>query len=326
MVDYSLSEKDRQILEKLQCFIPDKIFDAHAHLHDLWHMPESGLFTDYGVADVKAFQQAQKELYGNRKVRALLLPTPSTRLGTQRELRDPINRWMVEQLKDAPDCVGAVYVMPGDTQEQIEAMLVSPQIRGFKCYHFTADCNGSTFDADIGEYLPESAWVVANQRHMTITLHMVKEASLADPQNMAYIKAMTTKYPNAVLILAHCARGFASWTAIEKVRELKGIPNLYYDLAAICDPATMFEVIRQAGTDKVLWGSDYCIDRAKSRPVNCADRFTWLYHDQEIFPVASTCTESLFSFYQACLMLEASRQDVEDIFYNNAISLYELEA
>ena len=330
MTDYSLSEKDRKILEKLQDFIPQKIFDAHAHLHDLWHVPEgSNLFSDYGVADAKTFLQAQKELYGDRKVRGLLMPTPTVRLGAQRELRDPINRWMAEQLKDAPECVGAVYVMPGDTEEQIEVMLVNPQIRGFKCYHLTADCKGKTFDAAIGGYLPVSAWVVANRHHMTITLHMVKEAALADPENMAYIKTMTAKYPNAVLILAHCARGFASWTAIEKVRELKGIPNIYYDLAAICDPATMFEVIRQAGADKVLWGSDYCIDRAKARPVNCADGFTWLYRhllpDEVDFPVASTCVESLFAFYQACLMLDATRQDVEDIFYNNAIRLYGLE-
>ena len=57
MVDYySLSEKDRQILEKLQSFIPEKIFDAHAHLHALWHVPEEpNLFSDYGVADAKAF-------------------------------------------------------------------------------------------------------------------------------------------------------------------------------------------------------------------------------------------------------------------------------
>ena len=39
---------------------------------------------------------------------------------------------------------------------------------------------------------------------------------------------------------------------LETARKLKGIPNIYYDLAVVSEPVQVFEVIRQAGADHVL--------------------------------------------------------------------------
>lgn len=330
MIDYRLSEKDKEILERLQDFIPDKIFDAHAHLHNNDQMsPEATAFTDFGTADAKAYFQAQKKLYGDRQVRAFFLPTPSMRLRNEEGIRDACNDWLIQELSHAPDCAAAVYVKPGDTVEKIESMLTTPRIKGFKCYWQTSTRKENLYASDIGEFLPESAWQVANEKGMTITLHLAKNDALADPDNLAYIKEMTRRYPNAILILAHCARGFASWTAIENIRKLHGIENIRYDLAAICESATIFETIRQAGTENVLWGSDFCLDRIKGRPVSIGNSFTWLYRhllpeEMKDLCKTSTCTESLFAFYQACKMLDADRTAVENIFCNNAMTLFGL--
>lgn len=327
---YGWTDADRTFLARLQRFIPDKVFDAHAHLHKVEYMPPGdNLFWTFGTADAEKFLADQKALYGDRKVRGLILPTPSVLFNGHPELRTEMNAWMNEELRKLPDCVGAVYVVPGDTKEDIEAMLANPQIRGFKCYHQTAKTEGSTWFAEVDQYLPETAWQVANERGMSITIHMVRPRALADEKNMAYFKKMTAKYPNAKLILAHCARGFASWTTIEVVRQMKGIPNVYYDMAAICDTATMCEVIRQAGADHVMWGSDYCIDRAHGKPVNVGEGFRWLYK-HEIpetlnFPVCMTVLESLFAFYQASLVLDLSQEDIEKIFYDNGCKLYDLQ-
>ena len=43
-------------------------------------------------------------------------------------------------------------------------------------------------------------------------------------------------------------------------------------------------------------------------------------------PMNLVCLESLFAFYQASLMLDLSRQQIQDIFYYNAIRLLGLEA
>ena len=158
---------------------------------------------------------------------------------------------------------------------------------------------------------------------------MVRPLALSDEKNRVYFKKMCAKYPNAKLILAHCARGFASWTTIEAVREMKGIPNLYYDMAAICDPATICELIRQAGCDHVMWGSDYFIDRAHGKPINTGDSFRWLYKhegpESVDFPAAKTVLESLMGFYQASLMLDLTKEEIAQVFYGTGCDLFGLK-
>lgn len=327
MVDYSMSAADKAIMEKLQDFLPEKIFDAHAHVHRLDQTcPNHTLVREYGETTAKRFMEAQAAFFG-RPVRGFMLAYPTELFQDAEGVRDVNNQWIAEQIKDAPECIYSAYVMPGDTVEKIESMLVHPLIKGLKCYRSTSTYPGNNFQSAIGDFLPESAWIVANKHHLTITLHLVRDTALADPDNLAYIKEMTAKYPNAVLILAHCARGFASWNTIEAARELKGIPNIYYDVAAICEPATIFETIRQAGWDKVMWGTDYCLSLAKGRPYNAGLGFTWLYRHNpgyESLSVASTQAESLLAVYQACLMLDATKENIEDFFYNNAIRLWNL--
>ena len=331
MSDFVFTQEDKALLERLQGFIPEKIFDMHAHIHNVAHIennPDS-LCIRHGTASAQDFLREQKELYGDRLVRGMLIPFPTMNFKTP-GIPEQVNEWFLQQLETAPTCVGEVFVKPGDTREYMESLLVNPRVKGFKCYHITAATDGPTFKADIGEYLPEVAWEIANERGLVITLHMVKDLSLADPQNLAYIKEKTAQYPNAKLILAHCARGFSSWTTIETVRQLKGIPNLYYDMAAICEPATMYEVIRQAGHDKVMWGSEYCIDRVRGRASSFGISFAWFYDydfpkDVMQLPMNLGCLESLFAFYQASLMLDLSKGEIQDIFYNKAVRLLGLE-
>jgi len=327
---YGWTKEDRALLERLQDFIPDKIFDAHAHLHNTKYMPKGNtLFQSFGTADMTRLLADQKELYGDRKFRGLILPTPSLLFNDTPKMRLEMNAWMNEELYKAPDCVGAIHIVPDDTVEDIEAMLTNPQMRGFKCYHQNAKTSGPTWFSEVGEYLPESAWQVANERSMSITIHMVRPNALSDEKNLTYFSEMTKKYPNAKLILAHCARGFASWTTIEAIREMKGIPNLYYDMAAICDASTMFEVIRQAGPDHVMWGTDYCIDRCHATHLNTGETFRWLYQHElpegVNFPICKMVLESLFSFKKASLMLDLTRSEIEQIFYRTGCQLFGLE-
>ena len=322
---YMHSDEDRKILEKINAFLPERIFDAHAHLYRTELLQRTAsIKEEYGTADANRFFADAKPLYGGRPVQALFLPWPAV------ELRDPvvrnqINAWMVQQLEAAQGCAAEAFVLPTDTAEDVRSLLIHPRIRGFKCYFNSRPENNG--ESDIADFLPESAWQVANEKGLFITLHMMKTLSPADPVNVAYILDKTKQYPNAKLILAHCGRGFAAWTILETARKLKGIPNLYYDMAAICEPAQMFEVIRQAGVDHVMWGTDYPLCQLRSRPFSGGFGTFWMGKNQHpSMPCALMGAESLFAFYQASLMLDLSRESVEDIFYNNAVRLFGLDA
>lgn len=318
-----MNDKDKQILALLKDFLPEKIFDVHAHLCNVELQTDfTGFNREYGTTEAKRFQEDQKQLLGDREIRGMMIPMPVPSLWKN---RDEINQWVVEQAASMPGFAAEVYVLPTDTVADIEAMLTHPCIKGFKCYYMTA-LGDAGDQSDIADFLPESAWQVANERGLCITLHMMKTLSPADPVNQEYILTMARKYPNAKLILAHCGRGFATWTILQTARKFKGIDNIYYDLAAICDSAAMFEVIRQAGADHVMWGSDYPLAMNEWRPYTMGIASRWL--DPERCPglvIGSLETESLLNFYQASLMLDLSRQEIADIFWNNAVRLLKLD-
>lgn len=311
-----LTDGDKRILKKLDSFLPERIFDAHVHLFPAERISDS--LGSLGNMDAQTFMEQAHLLYADRQVQAMFLPYPVKELNDP-QVRNQVNAWMAVQLDTVTGCVAQAYVLPDDSVEDVEALLIHPGIRGFKCY-YTASRGNAGNQSDVSEYLPESAWEVADARGLCITLHLVKELSPADPENQEYVKTMCHRYPNAKLILAHCGRGFAPWTILEAAENWKDIPNLYYDLAAICEPAAMFEVIRQAGVDHVMWGTDYPLSHRHWRPYACGAGFEWVEKSPQL-PCALLGIESLFALYQTSRMLSLSAKDVEDIFYNNAMRI-----
>jgi len=335
-----ITKSDEIVLNRLRGFIPDKVFDIHAHLYDTAYMPttmagQNSIFEDCGVvADRNAYTRLQGPLYpGIKTLRLNLVSAPDASMSDRSNgNRARCNDFLVRHLDQNPDDVGEAFVLPDDSDEDIKNLLVHPNIKGFKCYHVTAK-NKPTWQAEISEYLPESAWRAADSHGMCMTLHMVKDAALADPGNQKIITDKTREYRNAKLILAHAGRGFAAWTAFEGVKKLSDFSNIYFDVSAVCEPTAILAVLKAAGPGRVLWGSDFPVSMMRGKCISMADSFIWL--DRPILEKLGTeqaaCAnlvgvESLNALAQACDLLNLSRKEVEDIFYNNAIDILGLRS
>ena len=177
--------------------------------------------------------------------------------------------------------------------------------------------------AQIGQYLPESAWVVANERKLPIFLHLFRRAALSDPDNFLYITTMTHRYPNAQLVLAHCARGFASWTMMKSIKELEDQGNIWFDLSAICETGPMMACILKNAGKRTIWGSDYPCTMCRGRAVSIGNGQNWLLDDNYNGPERALLpAENLMAFYQTALLLNLDQTQINDIFYNNAEFLF----
>ena len=217
---------------------------------------------------------------------------------------------------------------PEETVEDLKKRLVHPGIRGFKVYHVLANKN-KTWDCSIGEYLPESAWQLADEKNMCITLHMVKDKALADKDNQDHICSMAKHYPNATLILAHAARSFASWTAIECVEKVAHLENVWFDFSAICESPAMFQIIKKARVKRCMWGSDYPVAQARGKAISFGEGFYWIYQeDINNFMLKTPISnwliglENLMAVRQACILAELGKSEIEDLFYYNAAGLW----
>ncbi len=332
--NYLLNDLDSRLIQQMASFLPKQIFDAHAHLYDSSFLPslfnpDSNIFCKEKLI-CSDYMKYQGTLFGPvEKIHINLISMPDLAMADrQNGLRKASVQFLVNQLEQQPEHVGEVVVLPDDTEDDIESLLIHPSIRGFKCYHTLAKEKPS-WNAKIETYLPESAWRVAHERGLCITLHLVRDQALADSSNNAYIKQKAEKYPNATLILAHAARGFAAWTTLISVSELKSYDNVWFDLSAICEPTAIFAILKHCGYKRVLWGSDFPVSMARGKAISLADSFYWIYkQDLERFqsetPVHATLIgiENLLAVEQACCMLDLGPPEIEDIFYNNARLLF----
>lgn len=325
-----LETYEKEAIARLNDFLPNQIFDAHAHLYDTAFLPETFPGTQM-LRDMDAYRQEMGPLLGeSRTLRLNMIPYPDFSMGGRdSETLKQADRFLVKQLEENPSSVGEILVRPGDTGEELERRLVHPQIRGFKCYHILSG-KANTWDCTIGEYLPEAAWEIADRKKMCITLHMVRNLALADPENLRYIRTMAAKYPDAVLILAHAARSFAAWTGVESVAQVADLENVWFDFSAVCESPAMLQILKKTGTQRCMWGSDYPISMMRGKAISLADGFYWIYQrDLDHFsgktPVHSWFigTENLMAVRQACLLAELHETQVEDVFYHNAVRLFE---
>jgi len=322
MIHYN--DSDLEAIKILDSFLPQKIFDAHMHI-SLYP------FLNAEKIGIEDYRRDTLPLFSDRYVRCTALATPTKEL-KNRECHEKTVRYFEEQLDRFPDCVGSVMVKPGESYEEIASHVKHPGIRGLKCYHIYAD-REDTMNADICEYLPESALAFANDRKMAVTLHLVKDESLADPTNLQKIKDIARNYPDLRLILAHAARAFASWTVLETVRELVPYENIFFDFAAVCESPAMIAILRAVGVSRCMWGSDYNVSNLLGKAVSLGSGFYWInendlsrFAENSVIHPRHVITENLMAVREACILSDLSPKDLDDLFYTNACRVFDTRA
>jgi len=311
---------------ELESFVPDRVFDAHAHIYQRDHSGWSfeGMPEDIGLAE---YQRLIDDLHPGRLAGALVIPytQPSIVDGTARA-----NQFVSQQISGHASYFADFFISPADDPEWVRQEVRRLGLHGFKCYHTFSDSK-PTWEADIPDYLPESIVRVAHEEGWVITLHMVKSRCVADPGNLHWIRHYCQSYPNMKLILAHSARGFQPAHNLEGLPQLKGIDNLYFDTSANCEPIAHQAIIRHLGHEKLLYGSDFPISHLRGRSLAASDSFLWLYEDNDVWdanqgkiPAVLVGLEHLRSLKWACWSEHLSDSAVEDIFYGNAARLFGL--
>lgn len=329
---FEILDADLEAINMLKDFVPSKVFDAHSHLYVASTIPQfankNGIYNQDFTTPEDYEKHMRPFLPNADTIRLNLIPMPDPAMERNRELRERANGHIFDQLKNYPKHVGSPYVLMDDTEQDIGDLISSEGVAGLKCYCYAAK-TGHYNDCTVGDFLPEAAWAVSNQTGIPIILHLMKPKALADPDNLSYIQTMAKRYPDAKIILAHCARGFAAWTVIDTIKSIAKMDNVWFDVSAICESAPMASCIMQTAGKRVMWGSDYPICMHRGRVISLNTGFTWLTNEaiaelrEHGLPACSVAAENLLAFRQACILLSLDATQIEDIFYNNAMRLFE---
>lgn len=317
---------DRALFERLlRDFVPPDAFDAHAHLYDLRHLAPTATAADFaGDPEIthEVLVERMGQWMGDRVVtNGLYFPFPMRHVDCE-----AANAFLAKTLAGKPASRGLMLIRPTDSPEATAAWLDRAGFAGFKVYHVFA-ARTDTFNAEQGEFLPDWAWELANQRGLCIMMHMVLPRALSEPLNQEYIRRQCLRYPNAQLILAHAARGFNARHTVDAASVLRGLSNVWCDTSAICEPSAFESLLETLGPSRLLYGSDFPVSELRGRSLSIGDGFFWLHDDnaqwtgwQHAKPEL-VGIESLLALRQACRTLKLVDRDIERIFGGNARQL-----
>lgn len=332
MTSWQLTDADHaMIAREVEPFLPDRVFDAHAHLfaHDHFDVvPESYQHTPECV-DLETYYHYIDWIHPKGRTTGGLffgLAFTGDRVAN--------NDFVAAEVRGAHgnNAFGQMIVSPDMTAETVFNTVQESGFAGLKCYHTMAQTKEPTWHAPIEVYLTEEHMRVADELGLSITLHMVRDRALADPLNQATIRRYCETYPNMRLILAHAGRGFNPWHTIEGIDSLRGITNVWFDTSAVTEAGAFEAIVETMGHNRLLYGSDFHVSHLRGRCVAIGDSFHWFYADEmnteekhiQLEPVLIGL-ESIRSLRLACRRLKLTDSQVEDIFYNNAKQLFALE-
>jgi len=337
---FDYTDVDREFwAAHLEDFVPRRVIDAHVHLVDASHCLRPA--TDeqrrqFWVGEVaepisaEQFVRAQATCYPGRQMSYVCFGTVSLDWDI-----DASNAYISRQAAGR-QWAGLVVLKPDWPVEQLVAQLDQPGIIGVKPYYSMIPGDAGThegnMEANIFDFLPHRHLEVLDSRSAWVTLHVPKARRLGHPDNIREIRELRRRYPRISLVIAHLGRSYTQPHAIEGLLPLAEDEGLYFDNSAVLNPAVHRIALKRIGPRRILYGTDNPIFYMRGR--RSWQGKTYINHtsypfrfntNREAPDIEAAYTlyiyEALRAIKDVCSELSLSRQDVEDIFHNNAARL-----
>jgi glutamate-1-semialdehyde 2,1-aminomutase len=319
-------EVDAIIFCELQSYLPEKIFDIHAHLYQISDLGEQAELYTKGPekATMEVWHENVGRIVGHSRLKGgLFIPPPPS----SSSYIDKANAFVIKQLEKIPEAKGLILISPYWQQDKLTEYIKNKQIVGIKPFSTFSNYVPS-WQSPLNTYMPEWAWEIADEYGLVILVHLVRNKALADPENYNEIIHMCTKYPKAKLLLDHAARGFHAPNTIKGVTYIKRLENVWFDLSCICEPTAILSILNVFGPKRLIWGSDFPLSQLRGKAVTVGDGFFWLSPEnvnwesyKEMCKPTLIGIESLRAAKEAFDIFGLSEEDIRDVFYENALQL-----
>ena len=232
------------------------------------------------------------------------------------------------------------YSRPEQSPEELEQEIRKGGFLGLKSYLSLSPKYLPEAEIRIFDFFPKAQLKKMDELGAIVMLHIPRNGRLKDPVNLAQIMEIKQEFPNIRLIIAHIGRAYTREDVGNAFETLDKAPDLMYDFCANCCEYAITEVLRHAGPKHVMYGTDMPILRMRTHRIEENGTYInlvppGLYGDpkqdkhlrevsaEEAEKITFFLYEELLAFKRACKTLGLTKQDVEDIMYNNAHDLIE---
>ncbi len=315
-----LCEQEQDVVSGIcDGFVPQELFDLHAHLVLPAHFPSLGLpafLSSDDVLGAQSYEAAMGDFFGDRKWQGLFFgfPAKGNDLGG-------INQWMHDEVKSLSNGSEALLLCsPDSDQSAAVRQLEERRFSGIKPYHVYAPL-AATEQAPIEDFAPEWMWEACHATKSVLMLHIMKDGGISDSENQSAIRRLLTKYPDCNLVLAHIARSFNYRCARGHLRWLDEFANVWLDTSAITETETFRIALQELGVSRMCYGSDFPISHIRGKSVTVSGPPRWYYgYETEYSPngMPLVGVESLRCLREACGDAALGTEDLRCLFETNA--------
>lgn len=323
-----LTDKDYELIHsRLDKFIPEEIYDIHAHPYNPAHFSTDAwpFLSGIGVLGCDKHRSEIQRYMPSRTIHGLYFGMPHRSAD-----RVEMNKWVRREtiINGSPLSLCLKVVTPNDNPKEIAFDLRNGMFCGLKVYHIYA-ARPDTMNASVTEYAPEWMWEILHETNGVLMLHIVRNGAIDDPDNQKELRRLCKKYSNVKLVLAHIARSFNYRNGRSGLQALAEFDNVVVDTSAICETESFKAALNTFGPRRILWGSDFAVSELRGRCVTTGGYFYWLHpeilSDKTKPPTDTEMTlvgiESLLCLREMSDDSGLTQSDIKDIFLNNALRL-----
>jgi predicted TIM-barrel fold metal-dependent hydrolase len=322
--------------EHLEDWLPQRVFDAHQHVfpaHLRQHPMTEQMRRQAWVneltepIDAPTAQRCIQTVLPGRQAPCLAFGMPDLDYDLEGQ-----NEY-VRSESGRRGWVSLSLLRPEWSAQRLAAELDQPGVIGVKPYYTLIARAPHTRDryleSSIFDFLPRAALDVLNDRGSWVTLHVPRTRRLAHPQNLSEIREIRRRYPRVILVIAHLGRCYTEVHARQALPALADDPGLYFDNAAVLNPAVHRLALECLGPHRILYGSDNPVFYMRGWQLWEADKY--INHTSHPFHfnahrepprVEATYTlfmyEALRALRQACQDLGLSGDAVRAVLHDNA--------
>jgi uncharacterized protein len=315
---------------ELRDWLPPRIFDVHAHAwlpeHALRPIAEErvGLVFEAESVSWEELGEAYELLFPGKTLEWLALPMPLTVID-----REANNRYIAARI-DNQHSFGLLTPGLEDSAELLWQQIQAGRFVGFKPYLSYVTWKGLD-EIRISDFVRPAQLEVADAHGLLIMLHVPRSGRIADPDNLADLEMIASRYPRARVILAHAGRAY-SRDLIERALDVVArLPNMSFDLSNVQDSEVVEAMLERLPLERVMYGSDIPVATVRGylfmlngqRVCLTRKRFPWSISSEQ--PGQLRCTfmgyEGLRAIKRACERRSLGPEIVEALFYGNARAL-----
>jgi hypothetical protein len=335
---FEVKDVDREFYRQhLAGFLPARMIDIHTHVwlkefHPRSEQVNRGAKWPSLVAEdncIEDLLETYKLMFPDQEVTPLIFGSP--RRGVD---LDATNGY-VSQVVREHDLPSLLVSTPQWTADELVQRVHEGGFLGLKPYLSFAPGNIASGDITIYDFLPHAHLEAADEGGWLVMLHIPRRDRLRDPVNLEAMLEIEHRYPNVRLIIAHIGRAYCQEDVGSAFEVLKDTERMLFDFSAHTNAQVMERLIRTAGPQRILFGSDMPILRMRMRRICQGGKYVnlvppGLYGDVSDDPNMGEVSqeegeklsffmyEELLAFRGAAEAAGLSDTDVEDVFYNNA--------